>query len=275
MDSRGLVTGSGFQPMLTVIPERQPKSAEEIRQFMDNLSTPDAQFEVVLGQARLLTVRRDLAVAGKPSPVLAIGDPSIVALEVMPNPRLLRADAHWRLAVLHSQQGDFTSVTECFQKALQQQPRNPDIYCDWGYCQYSQNRWQEAEQSLRQAIALAPQHGRVHNNLALLLARTNRVQEALAEFAAAGRSPAEAYENVAFALTLEQRLSEAQYFCQTALSCDPTSKTANKLNSTLSARLNATPGGNPTPGSESSLAGVGGGHSGTVQPTGYCFPGPR
>lgn len=90
VDARGAVAQSGFQPMLTVIPERQPRSAEDVRQFMDNLTTPDAQFEVVLGQARLLTLRRDLAVAGKGSPVLAIGDPSIIAMEVMPNPRLLR-----------------------------------------------------------------------------------------------------------------------------------------------------------------------------------------
>ncbi len=90
MDSRGPESRNGFQPMLTVIPERQPRSAEEVRMFMENLTTPDAQFEVVLGQARLLTLRRDLATAGKPSPVLAIGDPSIIALEVMPNPRLLR-----------------------------------------------------------------------------------------------------------------------------------------------------------------------------------------
>ena len=87
---RGAVGQSGFQPHLTVIPERPARSAEEIRELIDKLTTPDAQFEVVLGQARLLTLRRDLATVGKPSPVLAIGDPSIIALEVMPNPRLLR-----------------------------------------------------------------------------------------------------------------------------------------------------------------------------------------
>lgn len=177
-----------------------------------------------------------------------------------------RADAHWRLAVLHSQQGDFDSATECFQKAVQQQPRNPDIHCDWGYCLYSQNRWQEAEQRLRQATELAPQHARAHNNLALLLARTNRVEESLTEFAAAGRSTSEAYENVAFALTLEQRFAEAQHFCQAALANDPHSKTARKLNSTLSARLDPASGTVPAASLEPTIAGASNGQYGTIQP---------
>lgn len=82
---------SGFKPPLPIVPERRPKSTAEVNLFVESLTSTDAVFEVVAGQSRLMTLRRDLAMPGRPSPVLAIGDPSIISLEVLPNPRLLRA----------------------------------------------------------------------------------------------------------------------------------------------------------------------------------------
>lgn len=194
----------------------------------------------------------------------------LVALQHDPQ----RVEAYSRLAVLHSQQGNFTAANEWFQKALQQQPRNPEIHCDLGYCLYTQSRWPEAEQSFRQATALDPQHRRAHNNLGLLLVRTNRVQESLNEFAAAGCSAPEAYENVAFALTLEQRWPEAHQFCQAALAQNPKSKTAQKLNATLVARLNPGPGASPTAGREPIMAGSRNRQYEAVQPAAY-YPAAR
>ena len=82
---------SGFKPPLPIVRERRPKSTAELNLFVESLTSTDAVFEVVAGQSRLMTLRRDLAMPGRPSPVLAVGDPSIISLEVLPNPRLLRA----------------------------------------------------------------------------------------------------------------------------------------------------------------------------------------
>lgn len=144
-----------------------------------------------------------------------------------------RAEACWRLAVVSGQQEDFATATAYFEKALALQPGNPDIVCDMGYCLYVQERWREAEMNFRQATALNPDHARAHNNLGLLLARTDRQDEALAQFTKSGCSPAEAHENVSFGLALEHRWDEAQIHCEQALALNPSSNTAQSLRTTL------------------------------------------
>ena len=121
-----------------------------------------------------------------------------------------RADAYVRLAVLHDKQGKFRESAELYRKALAVQPGDPDIFCDMGYSFYLQRRWAEAEMNLRQSIAINPDHQRAHNNLALLLVRDNRLEDALAEFRKAGNDPVQAHMNLAFALTTDQRWESAR-----------------------------------------------------------------
>ena len=72
------------------LPTQAPKSSEEISDLVGGLTTQDAGFELKLGEARFLYLRKDLAEAGKPNPVVAVADPRIVSFEILPNPRLLR-----------------------------------------------------------------------------------------------------------------------------------------------------------------------------------------
>ena len=139
-----------------------------------------------------------------------------------------RADAYWRLAILHDLQGRFAESEELFRRAIHKAPDSPDILCDFGYNRYLQKHWDEAELNLRKAIARSPRHRRAHNNLGLLLARTNRLDEALAEFHKAGCSEADAEQNVAFALTLESRWDEARRHYKLALLADPGSESASQ-----------------------------------------------
>jgi pilus assembly protein CpaC len=60
-----------------------------VASFVENLGTNDASFEVVVGQGRLLTLKENLASPGKPRPVIAVGDPSIVDFVVV-GPRQIR-----------------------------------------------------------------------------------------------------------------------------------------------------------------------------------------
>jgi pilus assembly protein CpaC len=82
-------TLSGFTPRRTMLPEKQPKTEQQVESFIDSLSPTDGMFEVIVGQGRLLTLKEDIAVAGKPSPLIAMGDPSVVDFEIV-GPRHIR-----------------------------------------------------------------------------------------------------------------------------------------------------------------------------------------
>jgi Tfp pilus assembly protein PilF len=69
---------------------------------------------------------------------------------------------------------------------------------------------------------------RAHNNLGLLLARTEREAEAMQAFAMAGASPAEASANLAFAMALDGRVEQAIATYRQALQFDPNLKTARE-----------------------------------------------
>lgn len=74
---------SGFAPPIKMIAPAEARSKEHIGTFVESLRSNDAMFEVVLGQGRLLTLKSNLAVANKPSPVIAVGDPTVVDFEVV------------------------------------------------------------------------------------------------------------------------------------------------------------------------------------------------
>lgn len=137
-----------------------------------------------------------------------------------------RATAHWRMAVLHDRQGNVRESEALYRKALKLEPKNPDMHCDFGYSLYLQRRWAESEEHLRQAVTLKSSHRRAHNNLGLLLAQTERFDEALAEFGKAGCQAAEARANLAFVMTLNRRWDEAREQYELALEANPGSAAA-------------------------------------------------
>ena len=139
-----------------------------------------------------------------------------------------RADACARLGVLCDQQCKFDEANSWHCKAVAGRPKNPDFHCNAGYSLYLQGNLIEAERNLRKCLELAPDHARGHNNLGMILARTDRCQEALAEFHRAGCNEADAQSNLAYALTLERRWTEAQACYERALAADPSSTGSQK-----------------------------------------------
>lgn len=111
--------------------------------------------------------------------------------------------AHYRLAVLRDKQGDPRTAKELYHRAIELSPQDADIHCDLGYSYYLVGEFAEAEKSLRRAITLRSNFARAHNNLALLLARHGRIDEALLEFSKSGVPEREARSNIALALMLE------------------------------------------------------------------------
>jgi len=139
-----------------------------------------------------------------------------------------RFDCYLRLAILYDRQGQFVESQRLFQQAIEKSPGNPDVFCCVGYSYYIQGRWLEAETMLRQAIKINPGHRRAHNNLGLLMARRDHFESALAEFREAGNNEVDCRLNLALALSLQGRLSEARDQYQVALGFNPSSAEAKR-----------------------------------------------
>lgn len=152
-----------------------------------------------------------------------------------------RADACVRIAKLSAQQGKSVEAADYYYRAIKLQPDNADIYCDVGYTHYLQHEFPDAEQAFRKCLSLNPDHARAHNNLGLLLGRTQREAEALSEFRQAGCSETDAYANLAYALALNGSLQQARSGYERALALQPKSDAAQRglseLNA-LAAKLN-------------------------------------
>lgn len=65
-----------------------PKTSREVAAMVEGLKGNDASFEVVVGQARILSLKIDI-VEGKNQPLIAVGDPSVIDFTLI-NPRQLR-----------------------------------------------------------------------------------------------------------------------------------------------------------------------------------------
>lgn len=126
-------------------------------------------------------------------------------------------ESYHRMAVLHDQSGNHDEALRYYKDAIKRDPRNAEIHADRGYSFYLQQNWPEAEQNLRRALKLDSSLARAHNNLGLLLARTDRQNEAMLEFQMAGSNEPECRANLIHAMMLDQRWNEAQQQCEIAL----------------------------------------------------------
>lgn len=77
------------------------------------------------------------------------------------------------------QTGMSEEAIRTYQSALVRWPQDPDIHFALANAQYHSNRLSDAEQSYRKLLSLHPSHPLALNNLALLLCRTGRADEAL------------------------------------------------------------------------------------------------
>ena len=69
--------------------EKPSATGESVMDFIKPLSSVDAVFELYVGQARTLTLKKPIS-EGKSVGVVAMGDPTVADFEVLPNPRMLR-----------------------------------------------------------------------------------------------------------------------------------------------------------------------------------------
>ena len=102
------------------------------------------------------------------------------------------ARAYHRLALMHEKTGRGSESKDLLLQAIELDPKNAEIVCDYGYWCYLRQDWVESEKQFERAIKLDPGLKRAHNNLGLLYARTERPEDALQQFTLAGLSPADA-----------------------------------------------------------------------------------
>lgn len=60
-----------------------------VMDYVNPLTTADAKLELLIGQARTLTLKKPIS-EGKAIGVVAVGDPNVADFEILPNPRMLR-----------------------------------------------------------------------------------------------------------------------------------------------------------------------------------------
>ncbi|MFQ5503015.1 MAG: tetratricopeptide repeat protein [Phycisphaerae bacterium] len=146
--------------------------------------------------------------------------------------KALRADpmmvrAYNRLAVVHQKMNRFSEAEDFYKRGLAANPDSAMLHNNLGYCYLVQKEYEAAEQEFRHALALKPRFERARMNLAIALARTNRLGDSAIEFSRV--VPAEeAYYNVAV-ICVEMRDYEwAAEALRQALAIDPEFGAAKK-----------------------------------------------
>jgi Tfp pilus assembly protein PilF len=164
------------------------------------------------------------------------------------------AVAAWRLAVVHDRLGEIDKSEPFYRQALEAESKNVELLADYGYSLYLKRRWAEAEKILSEARKLEPKNARVQNNLGLLLAQTDRSEDALAAFRRAGCQEAEAQSNLGLVLAMNGRDESAQKAFEKSLAIRDDGRAAKQGLMALRAKAQRGPVSPPGPpqGTESS-----------------------
>ncbi len=104
--------------------------------------------------------------------------------------------------------------------ASEEQPTSAAILGDLGYAHYLAGEDRDAESLLKDALSIEPSDERLANNLALVVGRQGRFDEALQLFRQTG-SEAEAQSNIAFVFSSAGKLEQAKRHYHQALELDP------------------------------------------------------
>lgn len=128
--------------------------------------------------------------------------------------------AHRRMAGAFDRMGDFQRSEMHYREALKLSPNDAKVWNDAGYSYYLQNRWPDAERSLKMAVKLDNQTPKYHINLGLAFAASGKTNEAVNELASVV-GPAAAHANVGFVLAGRGNRALARKHYEEALRIQP------------------------------------------------------
>ena len=101
-------SNSGFRQVLPLVPvqehrklsndletrdlrNRPADDQQTVDDFLKSLQSEDAVIEIIVGRGRLITLEKPLSdPTQKDVPVVAVGDPTVLDIDIMPNPRMIR-----------------------------------------------------------------------------------------------------------------------------------------------------------------------------------------
>ena len=112
-------------------------------------------------------------------------------------------EAMRRLTVLYDHLGEFAKAGAYYEKLEKLTPRDANLFTDWGYSCFLQNKYTEAEKHLRHALELKPDHVKARINLGMALGQQERYQEAFKAFRDAKLSEADCALRSRFHLLLQ------------------------------------------------------------------------
>lgn len=134
------------------------------------------------------------------------------------NPKLV--EAYNRLGIVYQKLERFPEAETAFKRGVRIAPDSAMLHNNLGYCYLMQEKLQPAEAEFKNALAISPQFERARMNHAIILARTERVEESVKEFTQV--VPAEvAYYNVAVICSEKGQYSEAEEALKRSLKINP------------------------------------------------------
>lgn len=194
---------------------RQPTEDEVPRRLIQTAFTPAETAQMSLAAASELDAGGHTREAMNQYERARQLDPSLAGLS-------------WRIAILASRLGDLAKADREFQAASDTYPDNADLLNDYGYFLLQSGRFDQAEQCLRQSLALDPQHAQAISNLGILLARQGRLQESFEIFSATV-GPAAAHSDIGVILAQQGKTAAARESFRLALTISPELKQARGM----------------------------------------------
>ncbi|WP_445400167.1 type IV pilus biogenesis/stability protein PilW [Zobellella sp. An-6] len=136
------------------------------------------------------------------------------------------AATRMNLGLEYLRRGDVEKAKFNIDRALSQDPRNPDLYLAQAYFYQTVSELELAEKSYRQVLKLSPNHGDGLNNYGVFLCQRERFEEADVIFRKAVRVPgyvkvADTFENAALCAKQHNRLQVALGYYRRALEYSP------------------------------------------------------
>ena len=138
------------------------------------------------------------------------------ALKTDPNHK----DALFRLAALDTQARQFNEAIGLWQRYVQVTKQSPEAYNDLALCYEQAGKLEEAEQSYKAGISRNPDNAACRANYGLMLARADRIDEAIAQLQTV-LTPAEVHYNLGSVFEQKGKTAEAKAYYRKALELDP------------------------------------------------------
>jgi type IV pilus assembly protein PilF len=131
------------------------------------------------------------------------------------DPQLTAARSNVQLGTAYLKQGNYAVAKDKLERALKQNPRDPDVHTSLGLLYDRTGDLKLADKHFREALRMAPERPDVGNNYAIYLCKNGRVDEGVARFTEVAankyyRTPEVALTNAGVCLRGAKRLDDAE-----------------------------------------------------------------